>query len=70
MPELAIEWKIGSGQSIIREFSGSVPLREVGFAYTRNNTKKRLLDLLADEITGSVPEEMLETARDQIVERR
>ena len=56
--------------AIMRNFINDIPLREVSFAYTRNYTKKRILDLLAIEIQQSVPTAMLDKTRGSITEWR
>lgn len=70
LPELAVDEEAIHPLSVIRNFAGSVPLREVGFATSRNYTKKRLLDLLAGAILAAVPAEMQDAGRGQIVEWR
>jgi len=67
LPELAIGNPI-EGTSI-KHFN-SKPLREVSFAYTRNYSKRRLMEVLADSIKKSIPKKMLEGDKSNIVEWR
>ena len=69
LPELAIDVSDKSAQIRIKEFD-VIPLREVSFAYTRNYSKKRLLDLLEVEIKKSVPKVLLTKERGNIVDWR
>lgn len=68
LPELAA--MNTSSQTVVKSFKSTKPLREVSLVYTRNYSKKRLLDLLADEIDSSIPKNMLDGDRGQIVEWR
>ena len=51
----------------IKEFN-TTPIREVSLVYSRNYTKRRLLDLIAEEIKYALPIGMLNKDRGQIVE--
>ena len=56
-----------NSEGILRPFSNMKPLREVGLVFSRTNVKSKLLQLLADEIKQSVPKEMLEKGKGEIV---
>jgi len=68
IPELAVDGH--NNNTIVRDFNDTNPIREVSFAYSHNYFKKKLLDLLSQEIKNAVPQEMLEKNRGQIVEWR
>lgn len=65
LPELAIENK---ALAVSKSFHSTTPLREVSLVYSRNYTKKRLLQLLEEEIKSSVPPVLLNKKRGQLVE--
>jgi len=67
LPELSIGDDIQNSTSSIKEFN-TTPVREVSLVYSRNYTKRRLLDLIAKEIKNALPAEMLSKDRGQIVE--
>jgi len=54
----------------VKEFESPVPLREVSLVYSRSFYKKQLLDRFADAVITSVPEQMLDKTRGNIVEWR
>ena len=54
----------------VKSFKDIVPLREVSLVYVHNYAKRRLLDVLADEIKVSVPEGMLDKERGTVVDWR
>jgi LysR family hydrogen peroxide-inducible transcriptional activator len=58
LPELATK-KLSESKGILKSFSNTTPLREVGLAFSRTNAKSKLLNLLADAIKKSVPQHML-----------
>jgi LysR family hydrogen peroxide-inducible transcriptional activator len=64
LPELALPEEDES----IKSIGPSTPLREVSLAYVRNFAKIRLLELLKEEIIASLPKEMLNDQRGQVVE--
>lgn len=68
LPELAMPE--ANGFAIIKQFKTTTPLREVSFVYTRNYMKKKVLELLAKEITSSIPKKMLNKERGNISEWR
>ena len=67
LPELAIGSPMKDAS--IKRFK-SKPLREVSFAYTRNYSKRRLMEALSEEIKASIPKAMLEGDVSKIVEWR
>ncbi|MGN6647809.1 MAG: hydrogen peroxide-inducible genes activator [Cytophaga sp.] len=69
LPELAIDDSRKHADTRIKQFDVT-PLREVSFAYTRNYSKKRLLELLETEIKKSVPKAMLVRERGSVVDWR
>lgn len=70
IPELAINREDTNEEIILRKFKSSTPLREVSFVYSRNYAKRRLLDLLKQEIIKSVPEKMLKVDRGEVIKWR
>ncbi len=69
LPELAIEKTIPKNIDV-RNFKNENPVREVGIVYSRNQVKKRILNILVESIRNSVPTEMLDPKRGEIVEWR
>jgi len=69
LPELAVDNQ-PNDKSVVKHFNSITPLREVSFAYTRNYAKKRLLNLLGEEIKAAVPEKMKNKERGFIVNWR
>ena len=67
LPELSVGDDVKNSSSTIKEFN-TTPIREVSLVYSRNYTKRRLLDLIAEEIKYSLPIGMLNKNRGQIVE--
>ena len=65
MPELAIE-NTNKKTNIVK-IEGT-PLREVSFAFTRNYNKKKLLNVMADEIKNAIPENFKNKNRGFVVE--
>lgn len=51
----------------LRKFSGEEPTREVSIVLTRNFLKKKLVELLYNEICAAVPEEMTSKSHGKIV---
>lgn len=70
LPALAAEELAFDLHRHVKEFESPVPLREVSLVYSRSFYKKKLLDRLAQSVKESVPEQMLDRARGQIVEWR
>ncbi len=69
LPELAIN-NCNPQNTIIRHFDSETPVREVGLVYSRNHAKKRMLEALKTTIEQSVPQELLNAKRGQVVEWR
>lgn len=67
LPELSVGDDVKNSSSSIKEFN-TTPIREVSLVYSRNYTKRRLLDLIAEEIKYALPIGMLNKDRGQIVE--
>lgn len=68
LPELAIpNYKTNA---IIKRFTSTKPLREISFVYTRNYIKKKILNLLSQEIKSAIPQKMLDKERGNIAEWR
>ncbi len=67
IPELTANELWGNEAAHIARFSGQKPLREVSLCYSRNYVKYNLIQRLAEEIKGSVPEEMLNKERGELV---
>ncbi len=70
IPELAIDKQSTDKETVIRQFKNTSPLREVSLTYSRNYSKKRLLNLISEEIKAAVPKKMLDKSRGTIVEWR
>lgn len=68
LPELAVGELAGEKQRQIRTFEDMIPLREVGLAFARGFSKRKILDALAGYIRACVPEHMLEQSRGTIIE--
>lgn len=67
LPELAVGSQVPKNINV-KQFDDKTPLREVSLVYTRNYTKKRLLNILAEEITNTVPKKLLNKNRGYIIE--
>lgn len=67
IPELAIAEGLNVPQTQIFRFSQTKPIREISICYSRLFTKRRLIQLLADEIAISVPKAMLNKNRGELV---
>ncbi len=70
IPELAGIEAGSTDKRKIRHFSNIVPLREVSIVYTRRFAKAKMIDMLAESISKSIPEQMLDKERGTIVEWR
>ncbi len=70
LPELAVIENHENLKTVVKRFDTTTPLREVSFAYTRNYSKKRLLNLLSEEIKKAIPQKMLNKERGNVVEWR
>jgi LysR family hydrogen peroxide-inducible transcriptional activator len=68
LPEWASEQMCSGTKEHIREFADSKAVREISIVYTRNFAKARLLKVLFELISASVPKHMLENSSAEIVE--
>lgn len=68
IPELAGIDLAEKKQNQLRNFSTIVPLREVSLVTTRQFAKTKLIDLLAESIKDSVPQQLLNMERGTVVE--
>ena len=68
LPEWASEQMCNGTREHIREFADAKAVREISIVYTRNFAKARLLKVLYELITVSVPKHMLEKTAAEIVE--
>ncbi|GGZ20238.1 transcriptional regulator [Echinicola pacifica] len=67
LPELATFDLTESEKLRLRPFGGEEPTREVSIVLTRSFLKKRLVELLYEEITEAIPKEMTSKAHGKIV---
>lgn len=67
IPELAVSDMHPSDRANVIPFSEKKPLREVSVCYSRQYVKRRLIDLLAEEIRLSVPAHMHRRDRGELV---
>lgn len=67
IPELAAIDLIAFKSKNIAFFSGKKPEREVSVCYSNRFTKRRLIDVLVQEIKDSIPPEMLSSERGEVV---
>lgn len=67
LPELATFDLTAEEKSRVRPFEGEQPIREVSLVLTRSYLKKRLVELLYQEITVSVPEAMTSKSHGKVV---
>ncbi len=68
LPGLSVDGD--SNHGIIKKFADPIPLREVSFVYTRNYLKKRIINMLSEEIKTVIPREYLDDSRGVIAEWR
>ncbi len=68
IPELAGIDLAERKQNQLKSFSNIVPLREVSIVTTRQFAKTKLIDLLAESIRESVPQQLLNMERGTVVE--
>ncbi len=68
IPELAENFIAEENKKQVRRFSNIVPLREVSLVFTRRFAKTKIIEKLADTITASVPENLLNKERGTVVE--
>ncbi|AWW30731.1 hydrogen peroxide-inducible genes activator [Echinicola strongylocentroti] len=67
LPELATFDLSEEEKSRIRSFGGEEPTREVSIVLTRSFLKKRLVELLYNEVTEAIPEDMTSKAHGKVV---
>lgn len=67
LPELATYDLSAEEKTRLRPFAGEVPTREVSIILNRSFLKQKLVELLYNEITGAIPEEMTSKAHGKIV---
>jgi len=67
IPELAVNEMSESMLKNVIPFSDKKPLREISICYSRHFTKRRLIDKLAEEIKLTVPQEMKNRSRGELV---
>ena len=67
IPELAVLEMSESRLKNVTDFSDKKPLREVSICYSRHFVKRRLIDLLAEEIKQSIPPHMKNRNRGELV---
>jgi len=65
LPELAT--LNGNKAGILKQFSNTKPLREVSLAFSRTNVKSKLIEILGDEISKSIPKSMINKGDGEIV---
>lgn len=67
IPQLAINELSAKQKKNVIPFEGYKPLREVSICYARYFVKRRLVDLMAEEIKAAVPKELLNRDRGELV---
>lgn len=67
LPELATLNAPEHYNGVLKEFSNSIPLREVGLVYSRKTVKSRILELLGECIKAKVPQKMLSKGEGNVV---
>jgi len=65
LPELATQSLNSNG--VLRHFTNTKPLREVGLAFSRTNVKSKLIEVLFDEILESIPSKMIKKNEGEVV---
>ena len=68
VPELVLQYLPEEKKKQVRSLAENKPLREVSVIYSRHFTKRRLIQLLCEEIRSVVPAHMLDAKRGNIVE--
>lgn len=68
LPELAALDLEYEKRNRLKQFSGTKPLREVSLVVSRTYAKKRLINILLEEIRNAVPAQLLDKNRGNIVE--
>lgn len=67
LPELAIYDLHKKQLALVRYFKNPEPVRQIGLFTHRSFVKRRLLELLAETIKKSVPKELLEDSKKEVV---
>lgn len=67
LPELATFSMSEKEKTRLRTFEGEEPIREVSIVLTRSFLKQKLVELLYNEITASIPQEMTSKAHGKII---
>lgn len=67
LPELATHGLSNEEKSRLRPFAGTAPIREVSIILNRSFLKQKLVELLYNEITAAIPQEMTSKAHGKIV---
>jgi LysR family hydrogen peroxide-inducible transcriptional activator len=67
LPELAT-WDLSDEEKLrLRKFSKDEPSREISLVISRSYLKKKLIEILYNEISLSIPQEMTSKAHGKIV---
>jgi LysR family hydrogen peroxide-inducible transcriptional activator len=67
LPELALADLTAQEQKMVRHFKAPVPVREVSLVTHRNFVKQRILEALRQEILRSVPQDMQQQGRREVL---
>jgi LysR family hydrogen peroxide-inducible transcriptional activator len=67
LPELALADLTAQQQKMVRHFKAPVPVREVSLVTHRNFVKQRILEALRQEILRSVPQDMRQQGRREVL---
>ena len=68
IPFLAMkEFEGTTKMNSVRKFSDPIPTREISIVYHRSQLKKKLIDLLEEEIKANIPKELLKANHDYVV---
>jgi LysR family transcriptional regulator, hydrogen peroxide-inducible genes activator len=67
IPELAYESLSPGQKNNVRHFSDATPVREVSVCYSRHYIKRRLIQLLIDEIKKAIPGQMQDPGHGNLV---
>lgn len=67
LPELATTDLRSSQVQLLRKFKNPAPMREVSLVVHRDNLKKRMIDLLRQEIIDSIPEKIRANKKGNVI---
>jgi LysR family hydrogen peroxide-inducible transcriptional activator len=67
LPELATHGLSQEEKGRLRPFAGTAPIREVSIILNRSFLKQKLVELLYNEITAAIPQEMTSKAHGKVV---